>query len=207
MADRLDLSTELRPSLSHEVLENRLQELHDQINQELAKGNSANFDRMYDTALKVVALLMRLSGRYDHEAIQDMVGEMREHVKKVQKTTGSSWGWGFTIVSAILGVGAGLCGLAPVAGGAALFTEKGLKIMSKIGEAGGPAAHGVGAVGKIFDEKASGHRYAAEDAHRMRQQFREELKNAVQQREARLRESQNAIQQKDNEMHRAFMDR
>jgi hypothetical protein len=175
-----------------------------ELNAELTRGKAANFERMLDAALKVVALQMRLSGRFDHELIQDYIAKAKDHVLAVQGTYNNGWGMTFTIISAAGSLACAALGGFNLFAGSSFYAVETVKSVGKVVNLGGTAAQGVGGVGRIFDEKAAGERFGRENAHQRHQKQTDELNNSLQQFKQRLNELMRQKQEAQSTKHQTF---
>jgi hypothetical protein len=175
-----------------------------ELNAELTRGNAANFERMLDAALKVVALQMRLSGRFDHELVQDYIAKGKDHLMAVQGAWVSRWGMAFTVLSAAGSLACAALGGFNLFAGSSFYAVDTVKSVGKVVNLGGTAAQGIGGVGRIFDEKVASERYGRQDAHERHKKQTEELNTSLQQFKQRLNELMRQKQETQATKHQTF---
>lgn len=147
----------------------------------LEKNLHANFEKMLDAALRVVAIQMRMSGRFDHEQIQIFMEKAKEHVSNVQKTYNTVGGVAFLLIGSVGMLACSALGMFNMFGGHAFFAGETSK---KIGEAvllGNGASQSVTHIGGIFTEKAAADRYARENAHKRHETQQGDMSQSLQQ--------------------------
>lgn len=172
-------------------------------NNELSKGKQANYERMINAMLKVVAIHMRLSGRFDNEQILDMVSKAKEHVMNVQRTYNNHWGLTFTLISSVVSFVSAFMAAAPLTG-TAIFAAKTAQNLGESSKQIGAFGTGLSSVSQIFEQRAGGQRYAAQNDHEEHKKLHEDRKNSMNQYDQRHRELQRTMQDVNNEGHRAF---
>lgn len=184
-------------------LEEIKQKSFDELDTLFAAKREVNFERMLNLALKVIAVQMRLSGRFDHQQILDHCSHTKEHVMNVKRTYNNTWGLCFTLISATLSIGGGLMGFAPLTG-TSLFTSETAKSIAKLSSSVGSVGTGFHHVSGVFESKAGGERYAAQHYHEEHKKKIEELNQSRNQTGNRGHETNRTLQDVETEKHRAF---
>jgi hypothetical protein len=124
------------------------------LEEELQKGDEADYDKLYSEVLRIVRLQMIRAGRYDHEYAERKAKELDEHVKNLQGTYNNKWSLTFTTLSAAISVFAGIGGFSTLGNNYlgqsfASFAD----LWSKNSQALGMGGQAIGSFSKTFDEK------------------------------------------------------
>lgn len=196
-------------SVQSTFMETEISKMHLAYQTEHSRGSAASHEKMFETALKLIALMMRQSNRLDHDHVSKMAEDIRVQVKKVQDTHNTYGSLAVTTLAATISIVSGLVGIAaPIAASGLLSTslsigKETLTQCSAASTAGGAIGSGVGSFGKIFDEKASATRTG--ESHRMEEHKRNQgdLDNAIRQNEARLKEAIRESKETANAHHQA----
>ncbi|EFB40879.1 MULTISPECIES: hypothetical protein [Parachlamydia] len=101
----------------HDPIEVYLEKLGEQLRRELADGNP-NDERLLNLALSVLMFMFRKSARFDNQYCQDTLLEIKYQGIKIRDTIDNWKRIAPSVASAVLTIGSGAVGLAPVAGGA-----------------------------------------------------------------------------------------
>jgi len=135
-----------------DIFQREMEQISLKIENEIAKGDKANFRALEELVKKVLIVIMRLNGKADSEFVQDSIVEIKIKAQQIQATFNGWLSLTFTVVSASLSIGAGGLGLF---GGITGAAGDGLK-----GITDGLSATSQGAQGltSIFNAKSEGNR-------------------------------------------------
>lgn len=126
-----------------------------EFNVEYAKSN-ANHDMLYQMALRLLVLTMHRSGRFDKQYAQQLAVKIKEHVKGVQDTHGSTLSLALKIVSAVISLGAGIAGFVPIFGTSIGLTAINSEHVGRAAQSVGTGGQAVGGLSSGADEKNNG---------------------------------------------------
>lgn len=185
-------------------IELELEKAFQMYNTEQGKGNSADYEKMHQAAMKITALLMRNSNRQDQTRIQAMQEEIQNDVKRVQETY-NHWS---TILITVLGAGGSIiAGTVGVAGTGAkmtnLINNKLLKKVMSFSEYGGKIAQGIQGFSKIPEERFTSDRMGKQHKVDEGKRQRDNRDNTVRQNDSRMKESLREMRDSQQAAHQA----
>lgn len=188
-------------SIGTNFIDSEIDRVFNSYHSEHSKGNAARHDKMYNTALKLMQLLLRQSHRADNHHVNHLTELLESNVQKV-KGTYNPWdglliNW-LTIGVQLAAGGAGLGSLA-YAGNAAMQAT-----LKTVTDGGSVVAQGLSGIGKIRDEKSAGQRTQYQHAVDESRKVRDERDRIIQQNEQRMKDALRDLKDASSANHQAI---
>lgn len=173
-------------SVKPSFLDTEIDRVFNSYHSEHSKGSAARHDKMYNTALKLMQLLLRQSHRHDSHHVNYLTELLSGHVEKVKGTHNQWGGLIFSCLSITAQFAAGAAGLGTlaVAGNAAMVSALGG--VSKGGELFGSAFNGISSICK---ESSTAQRTQYEHAVTESRKNRDERDTIIQKNEQRSKDA------------------